>query len=81
MEPQLRVFRGGWVAVGAGLAVVASSGQEALLRLNVQLAEGKRVVEDVIGPGSALALGSPELLGCRVIDARAAEDHTVILAS
>ena len=36
-EPRLQAFRGGWVAVGDGVAVTASSGQEALLRFAVEL--------------------------------------------
>lgn len=35
-DPRLHAYRGGWVAVGDGVAVTASSGQEALLRLAVE---------------------------------------------
>lgn len=35
-EPRLQVFRGGWVAEGDGVAVTATSGQEALLRFAVE---------------------------------------------
>ncbi len=35
MAPQLQVCKGGWVASAEGLAVFASTGQEALLRFEV----------------------------------------------
>src|SRR5712692_11268473 len=36
LEPQLRVFRGGWVAIGDGIVVAAPCGQEALLRFAIE---------------------------------------------
>jgi hypothetical protein len=44
-EPRLQVFRGGWVAVGDGVAVTATSGQEALLRFAV---ERRRLTEEAV---------------------------------
>ncbi|HVA24328.1 MAG TPA: hypothetical protein VMW62_08045 [Chloroflexota bacterium] len=49
-EPRLQVFRGGWVAVGDGVTVTASSGQEALLRFAV---ERRRRIEEAVA-GAAL---------------------------
>ena len=67
---RLHAYRGGWMAVGDGLAVTASSGQEALLRLAV--AQSRRaeaalddgaIREDVVAePLSGLAHASP---GCQ----------------
>lgn len=54
MEPQLRVFRGGWMAVGDGLAVTASSGQEALLRFAI---ERRRLAEECATLSAPAAAG------------------------
>ena len=48
-DPRLHAYRGGWMAVGDGLAVTASSGQEALLRLAV---EQRRRAESASGDGA-----------------------------
>ena len=37
MEPELRISSGGWVAEREGIQVVSACGQEALLRLELEL--------------------------------------------
>jgi hypothetical protein len=60
-DPRLRPVQGGWVAEGDGLQVRASCGQEALLRLNIELARrepkrrqtGRLIIEDAPYPEPA----------------------------
>jgi hypothetical protein len=44
-DPRLRVVSGGWAAVGDGVSVTATSGQEALLRFAV---EQRRRTEEAV---------------------------------